>query len=135
MPYNWGLVWKVWQGRPCLYRNPWNLFSKWRNLDRIKRQEDPIELKSHLWYKESIIHFFSWKILVGATKEQLKLLLFIKISKSRSVFITIKRISYRRDNSIIFFESSHRKKGLWPRCWTRISWQVQKPSRVGLFDH
>jgi len=114
--------------------NHWNLFSRWRNLDLIERQEDPIELKNHsrtqaLYY----IHYlalcnFSWGDL-GTVKAS-----FISTTAQIHAFV-IQGISYRRDNSIIFLKSPHRKKSLWPRCWTKISWKVQPPSRVGLFDH
>jgi len=46
--------------------NHWNLFSRWRNLDSIERQEDPIELENYLRvYIPIFIYFitlenFSW---------------------------------------------------------------------------
>jgi len=38
--------------------NHWNLFSRWRNLDLIERQEDPIELKNYLEICKLYLYIF-----------------------------------------------------------------------------
>jgi len=43
------------------------------------------------------------------------------------------KISYDRDNSVIFSKSPYRWKGLRPRCWIALSWGKKKLSRVRLF--
>merc|ERR1712050_165424 len=50
--------------------------------------------------------------LIGAIKEQLKPPLMILNLTRIEPGILVKGISYRRDNSIIFFKSPYRKKGL-----------------------
>nr|ABK21482.1 unknown [Picea sitchensis] len=37
----------------------------------------------------------------------------------------IKRLNYLRDNSVIFFFSSHKKKSLRPRCWIKIKFRCK----------
>lgn len=59
---------------------------------------------------------------VGVIEKLNKLFLYYYINLwLNDPLLTIIRLNYLRDNSVIFFESSYRKKSLRPRCWIKIN--------------
>jgi len=94
---------------------------KWRHLNKNKGQEDPIELYFNKSPRLISTLTFFYYSLVGATKEHLA---SFQLKANRPIIWPIlltNEPSYLRDNSVIFFKSSHQQEGLRPRCWTRVS--------------
>lgn len=102
-----GLTW----GKLC-WRYSLKLILKWRSFNTLERRQDPMKLYLSYINKICLGSFDGASIPVSMG--------YFLNSDEISLFLK-DLISYSRDNSTIFLESSYWKKSLWPRCWLWVT--------------